>query len=169
MDILILSLPSRGANQPPAIRINFRNIARWVLAVDVLCALLIALWPLPHLSTIAFDRVKRGEAVLPPRLPAMDFTVLPIHADPVVIEPNDAKAIRSISLDKQPPDSKGRSRFLYLGQSNGEVVIYDSGQQRVLYIPSSDVLLSITNCHVRIPVRAICSKAPSEIPPFDKW
>jgi hypothetical protein len=170
---LVLKRTGLPARQP-ALRIDFRSLAswrraRWILAIDVLCALLIAVIALPHLSTLAFERVKRGEAVLPPRLPLANSTLLPIHADPVVIEPNDEKALQSIRLDRQSADNKSPSHYLYLGQSNGEVVIYDSAQQRVLYIPSSDVLLSITNCHIRRPIKAVCSNAPSVIPPFAKW
>jgi len=168
--VAILDLPVlaiwRFRSGQPLFQGDFTRFMRPVLAINILCCFLIAIFALPVLSSTGFERVKKGEAVLPPRLPFADFTILPIHADPVVIRPNESKAIQNMATNLPTQDNSTSSRFLYLGQNNGVVVIYDSVQQHILYLPSSDVLLSITNCHIREQPKPVCSDAKSLIWPF---
>jgi hypothetical protein len=152
----------------PLFQKDFREFMRPVLVINILCCFLIAIFALPALSSTGFQRVKSGLAVLPPRLPFADFTILPIHADPVMIKPNESKAIQNIATDQTTQDDSTSSRFLYLGQANGTVVIYDSLEQHILYLPSSDVLLSITNCHIREPPKPVCADAKSVVWPFSR-
>jgi hypothetical protein len=147
---------------------SFRRFARRVIAfVFVLCAL-VAITVLPVLSSNGFDRVTEGKAVLPPRLPLANFAILPIHADPVSVQPKDSEPTQVMGVESSK-DSEPKARLLYLGQANGELVLYDSVAQHVLFIPSSDVIARITNCHIRQPPKPVCSDARSVIWPFSRW
>lgn len=134
-------------------------IRRWLVSLGIAC-FLIAIFVLPAVSSTRYARVKEGKAVLPPRLPVADFTLLPIHADPVTLEPAAKDSAPSIM-------AMAKGSFLYLGQANGAVVLYDSNRQQVIYVPASDVVLRVTNCHVQSEsVKEVCAGAKSVIWPF---
>jgi hypothetical protein len=144
---------------------SFRRFARRVFAsVLIFCAIL-AMTVLPALSSNGFHRVTEGKAVLPPRLPLANFAILPIHADPASVQPKDSETAQVIGVESSD-DSESRARLLYLGQANGELVLYDSVAQHVVFFPSSDVIVKITNCHIQQPSKPVCSDARSVIWPF---
>lgn len=147
---------------------SFRRFARRVIGFALLSCSVVAVIGLPALSSAGFDRVRQGKAVLPPRLPLANFAILPIHADPVSIHPKDIETARAIGVEGSD-DSEPRARLLYLGQANGELVLYDSVLQHVVFIPSADVVVRITNCHIRTPPKPVCSDARSVIWPFSRW
>jgi hypothetical protein len=98
----------------------------------------------------AASAVKSGRPVRPI---GSWFTLMPIHADPVIVEPaGDPKEAPTISryrckiTTKEPPCS---DTLLYLGQAGGVVVLYNSTTQRSVYVPGSSVVLHISNCSTK--------------------
>lgn len=76
------------------------------------------------------------------------ITLLAIHAEPVTIRaignPDDTAAIKTLE----------HRELFYLGQSNGMAVLYESGNaQRVVYVPVSTTLMSISNCDMSVDSR----------------
>lgn len=147
---------------------SYRRFARRVLGFALAACFVVALIGLPMLSSAGFDRVRQGKAVLPPRLPLANFALLPIHADPVSLVPKGSDGGPPAGVEGSE-DSAQRARLLYLGQANGELVLYDSSEQQVVFVPSSDVVVRITNCHIRRPPKPVCAEARSVIWPFSVW
>jgi hypothetical protein len=148
---------------------SFKGFVRRVMTFSLVGCFVLAVIALPMLSSANFKRVVEGKAVLPPRLPVANFAILPIHADPVAIEPKNGNTLRGISTHMAKYDSESGARLLYLGQANSQLVIYDSVEDHVVYVPSSDAIVRITNCHVREPPKPICANARSVIWPFSIW
>jgi hypothetical protein len=48
--------------------------------------------------------------------------------------------------------------LLYLGQANGVIVLYDSRAQQAVYVPSSSVVLRLSNCE-RPAAELVCRQA----------
>jgi hypothetical protein len=93
----------------------------------------------------AANDVRAGRPVGPVLLSeeALPLPILAIHADPASVEPagnpGDAPAAERL---------RGR-KLLYLGQSNGTVVLYDATVQQAVYVPASAVILHVSNCSTR--------------------
>jgi hypothetical protein len=90
----------------------------------------------------AAEAAREGRPILPyAGAASLGVPDLPIRADPVFIapagKPNDSPEV--ISLSK-------RNNLLYLGQANGTAVLYDPDQQRSIHVPTSEVILKISNC-----------------------
>jgi len=78
------------------------------------------------------------------------ISILAIHADPATVEPAG-----------KPDDSPAAERLqhhhlLYLGQTNGTVVLYDATAQRADYLPASAIILHVANCDARPPSDPAC-------------
>jgi hypothetical protein len=81
---------------------------------------------------------------------ALPIPVLAIHADLVTVEPAG-----------KPSDSPAAQRLqgkklLYLGQSDGTVLLYDATVQRTIYVPASSMVLQVVNCRAEPPPDAAC-------------
>jgi hypothetical protein len=89
--------------------------------------------------------VRQGRAVVPI---GRFFTLLPLRADPVVIEPvGEAKSFPSIAAFRcDPADFLPCDRLFYLGQADEVVVLYDATTQQSIHIPASSVVLRVSNC-----------------------
>lgn len=83
------------------------------------------------------DAVRAGNPVAESRF--LSLILLSATAEPVLVEPTS----RTIAL---PPLPTRIDRLLLLGQANSTVVVYDSLQQKVVYLPASSVNLHVTNC-----------------------
>jgi hypothetical protein len=90
----------------------------------------------------AAREVQAGRPVGPIRY---GLPFLAIHADPVWVEPVG-----------KPGDSTAAERLrgrqlLYLGQSEGTVLLYDASFQRAIYVPASSIVLQVANCRAEPP------------------
>jgi hypothetical protein len=86
--------------------------------------------------------VQAGRPVGPIRY---GLPLIAIHADPVWVEPVG-----------KPGDSTAAERLrgrhlLYLGQSEGTVLLYDAFFQRAIYMPASSIVLQVANCQAEPP------------------
>jgi hypothetical protein len=147
---------------------SYGIFARRVVGFTLAACFVVAVVGLPALSSAGFNRVRQGKPVLPPRLPLANFAILPIHADPVSLLPKGGDGAQPIGVEGSK-DAAPRARLLYLGQANGELVLYDSSEQQVVFVPSSDVIVRVTNCHIRRPPKPVCADARSVIWPFSVW
>jgi hypothetical protein len=82
--------------------------------------------------------------------PLLPIPILAIHADPATLEPagkpGDSPAVQRL---------RGR-KLLYLGQSGGTVLLYDSTVQRAIYMPANSIVLQVVNCRAKPPPDAAC-------------
>jgi hypothetical protein len=73
-----------------------------------------------------------------------------IRADPVTVESvgkrGDSPAVERLR-DK---------KLLYLGQSNGTVLLYDATAQRAVYVPADSIVLHVANCSATPPPDTAC-------------
>jgi hypothetical protein len=135
------------------------NVAVAVLVVGLMVVSLLG-WPL-YVAGDAARHVQSGYpvgTVLLPGPPDTPFPfpplpVLAIRADPASIEPAD-KPADSPSVQRL----RGRT-LLYLGQSDGTVVLYDARTNRAVYVPGSTIILHVANCDAEPPPEVICSQA----------
>jgi hypothetical protein len=91
---------------------------------------------LPEAVSSRVEAVKQGREVTPLRvgsLTILDVTATQAH-------------LQWINKPSGSPDLS-MSRLLYLGQANGQFVLYDAGpQQNVIKLPSGSAVLIINNC-----------------------
>jgi hypothetical protein len=112
----------------------------------------------PYLAAwSAAEAVKAGEPVSAvPFAQVLPLTTLAIHADPAIVEPagkpGDAPAAERL---------QGR-KLLYLGQSDGTVVLYDAAAQRTIYLPGSSIILHVANCGAKLPPDSAGVKRPPD-------
>ena len=94
--------------------------------------------------------VQSGEPVLP--LNIGPFVVFPVQAHPV--------KVKATSNSQDAPNLTGLETrsLLYLGQSDGTVVLYDYALQQAVHIPASSVMLEISNCASKRSAHALCKK-----------
>jgi hypothetical protein len=90
-------------------------------------------------ATRRADLVTAGHAVQPMRGKG-GYLTLAVHADPVSLEvvnkPEESPAIKRLKA----------LSLLYLGQANNLLVLYDVKRHRAIYVPSSSVVITVTNC-----------------------
>jgi len=113
------------------------------LAIGIISGVL--LFYVPYLfiaSRSSADAVASGRPVAP--LGALGFTELALHADPVRIEAT-GKVGEVTVIDRLV----GRTDLLYMGQGNGIVVLYDPSTQSAVYLPSSSVITTVSNCSTK--------------------
>ncbi len=100
--------------------------------------------------------VRQGRAVVPI---GRFFTVLPLRADPVAIQPaGEAKAFPAIAGFRCDPTDYllPCDKLLYLGQANGVVVLYNATKDQSVHLPASSVVLRISNCWSRDSLDIAC-------------
>ncbi len=128
---------------PGASRI-VRGIARAIRAIPVMI-LGLALGLTLNLAEVRARQVEAGEPVGEvqlhlPRPASTDLVLLAVHAEPAVVEPagkpGDFPAVERL---------RGQE-LLYLGQSNGTVVLYGAHRQEVVYVPASSIVLHVDDC-----------------------
>jgi hypothetical protein len=101
-----------------------------------IAVLLLVLMPLaPLLAFPRANEVKRGQEVSPVKV--LGITVLAIRASHAAVQatgkPGDTSAIDTL-----------RSReLLYLGRTDGSVVLYDGRSNEAIYVPASLIVLRI--------------------------
>jgi hypothetical protein len=122
-----------------------RRTVRFTLWAAVILAVLLAAYALPLIASNRAEAVMVGQPISAPRLPVLAIGVLPIHADPATVQPVGEKDAVSVlaELGARPQSS---SPLLYLGQSGGIAVLYDSELKKATYVPLSLVVLKVHNC-----------------------
>ena len=126
----------------PVLRVPMNKV---ILAVGVLGLILVAGWGLVYSAGDAAIAVKSSQ----PIGAGGWFTLLPIRAEPVLVEPINETVSKTISsqLDcnsaRQAPCAE---KLFYLGQTGGTIVLYNASRQRKLYLPQSSVVLHVSNC-----------------------
>jgi hypothetical protein len=99
-------------------------------------------------ATEAANDLIGGQAVLPLRGARNNDLLLYIHADPVTIFP--------VTKDEAGNISKLKDKELfYLGQANGQLVLYSWKDKLVIYLPSSAVVMTAIDCTTE-PLNAMC-------------
>jgi hypothetical protein len=73
-----------------------------------------------------------------------------IRADPTTVEPAGKRG------DSPAAEGLQGKKLLYLGQSSGTVVLYDTTAQRAIYVPASSIVLHVANCSATPPPDAAC-------------
>jgi hypothetical protein len=134
---------------------RWRRYWAYLIATAEVVALSVGLyWGLDlatSFGTDAANTVKLGRPVVVPYLGPT--TLLAIHADPAVIKsalrPGENPTVDS--LDGQP--------LLFLGQANGNTVLYDSDTQSSIFLPTSSVILRVSNCATHRSPNPLCERA----------
>jgi hypothetical protein len=127
--------PSTEAEREPGTRTLTRPM---MVFLGLFVAAATAVYPirlLAHTGDIG-SKVRAGQPVT-----YNGGAIIPMHADPVTVQPagkpDDAPALKLL---------QARNRLLYLGQSNGTVVIYDPDGQHAVFLPASAVIITVSNC-----------------------
>jgi hypothetical protein len=154
--LLVSALPSLSIwtiRQVVSLLKNVMNEARrYSVKVTVWTALVLvtvlAFYVLPRMATVRAQEATNGNAVLQPDLPLLPLTVLSVHADPVQIAPTGESG-KTPAVDALKARSALTPPLLYLGQANSLVVLYDSTKEQAIYVPSSSVLVTVSNCRAQ--------------------
>lgn len=140
---------------------NLREIRKTTLKVTVwgvvVVAVLLIAYALPRVASDRAQAAGNGRPVSPPRLPVAAIAVLPLHADPAVVQAvgDKTKAPALVELGSRP---SSWSPLLFLGQSGGIAVLYDSELKRSVYVPLAAVLLTVSNCAASTPPASCATK-----------
>jgi hypothetical protein len=115
--------------------------AAWLAAITILG---VVIGSIHGTTSAAVRHVEAGAPVRPveAQLPLMRMTLvfLAIHADPAYVEPAGKAG------DFPGFERLRQKNLLYLGQSNGTVVLYDPALQEAIYVPASSIVLHVINC-----------------------
>jgi hypothetical protein len=84
------------------------------------------------------DNVKKGKWVEPPGIARL--TLFVVHGFPAEVRPLSATNARQLDLE---------GNFFYLGQSGATVVLYDQKDQTAVFLPASQVQVTVLNCETR--------------------
>jgi hypothetical protein len=133
---------------------NLREVRKTTLKVTVwgvvVVAVLLIAYALPRVASDRGQAASNGRPVSPPRLPVAAIAVLPLHADPAEVQAvgDKTKAPALVELSSRPSNW---SPLLFLGQTGGIAVLYDSELKRSVYVPMAAVLLTVSNCAAATP------------------
>jgi hypothetical protein len=104
----------------------------------------------------AATMVKSGRPVVPS---GRWITLLPVRAEPVLVEPINETVAPAISaqLDcNAAKESSCNEKLFYLGQADGIAVLYNVARQRKVYLPLSSIVLHVSNCRTRLSKDVAC-------------
>jgi hypothetical protein len=130
-------------------------------------AVLLIAYALPRIASDRAEAVSDGHPVSPPRLPVVAVAVLPIHTEPAGIQAvgDKGQAGALAALSSRPVSW---SPMLYLGQTAGIAVLYNSELKRAVYVPMAAILLTISNCAASTPPASCVTRgwgrAPNGLP-----
>jgi hypothetical protein len=133
-----------------------RSNSSWMALGLILSLFLLYVPYLFIVSRNSADAVANGRPVAP--IASLGLTELAVHADPVTIEAT-GKAGEVTAIDRLV----GRTDLLYMGQGNGIVVLYDPSTQSALYLPSSSILMKVSNCATKRSPDPRCNRR------YQKW
>jgi hypothetical protein len=130
-------------------------VLRVMLPLTTLAALLLIGSLFMNRATQYSDAVMSGQAV---KFGGLALSSFSIRATPVEVsglskadETSAFEALQRRSLQEPP--------LFYLGKVDGTLVIYDSTNQEVLYIPASSIMLKLSNCEARLSRDPSCKRA----------
>jgi hypothetical protein len=127
-----------------------RTIAKVVLAGVLLEGILLPGILEAQTAGEAATMLKSGRPVVPS---GQWITLLPVRAEPVLVEPINEAVARAISAQLDCNIAKDHAcgeELFYLGQVDGIAVLYNAAQQRKMYLPLSSVILHVSNCRTRL-------------------
>jgi hypothetical protein len=142
---------------------------RYYMVGDVLRLGRLAFIPLPLIAALlaivfavlsaesgirAAQSVKEGQPVGPIQsFYSLGLTTLAIRADSVNVQSTDGPRSSSLLQSLQ-----GRV-LLYLGQANGNIVLYDADLQRTIFLPQGSVEMALRNCRNKRPKDHACNQS----------
>ena len=127
-----------------------RTISKIILAAVLLEGILLPGLLEAETAGEAASMVKAGRPVVPS---GQWITVLPVRAEPVLVQPMNEAVARAISSQLDCNAAKEHScsdHLLYLGQADGIAVLYNVARQRKIFLPLSSVVLHVSNCRTRL-------------------
>jgi hypothetical protein len=102
------------------------------------------------------DKVKRGEPVEPIRIGfIVQFELMSFRADLATVAPAKRNPAPEIAALSERTDE-----LLYLGRSEGIVVLYDAFRETIYHVPAAAVVVRTRNCETRLRDRLACSGPP---------
>jgi hypothetical protein len=125
------------------LRSDAKPLARTLAIALAVFVGVVGLAATPWQADAAADWVKSGKPVRPLKTNPPFLTRLSIHADPAIVSSTH-------KLGEAPEIESLRARKLfYMGTANGLTVLYDPSVQGSIYLPSSEILLTIMNCEMK--------------------
>jgi hypothetical protein len=146
--LLFPLLPFARPNSPPPGNVR-RKLGLLILAFALALVSAVGL----SSAQAAASKVEAGKPVNPPDIEGpipIPLVVLAIHADPATVEPTGKRG-------DSPAAERLRGReLLYLGQSDGTMVLYDAAARRAVYVPASSIILHVADCDAKPPPDPAC-------------